>query len=34
MKVIEKYSGTVRGEAILILNVKPCALECSDQGNY
>ena len=27
MKVIEKYSETVCGEAILILNVKPHALE-------
>ena len=34
MKVNEKYLGTVCEEAILILNVKPRALECSDQGNY
>ena len=34
MKVIEKYSGTFCGEAILILNVKPRVLECSNQGNY
>ena len=25
---------TVCGEAILIQNVRPHALECSDQGNY
>ena len=34
MKVIEIYLGTFCGEAILILNVKPCALKCLDQGNY
>ena len=34
MKVIEKYLGTFCGEAILILNVKLCVLECSNQGDY
>ena len=34
MKVIEKYLGIFYGEAILILNVKPCVLECSNQGDY